>query len=83
MADPEANVIYGIVTNESLRNAVRVTVIATGFEADTRNGNGAAAEAKARAAQAKGKGTNGNGNPEAAARGGFMRRLWGGKRAKE
>ena len=32
VADPEANVIYGIVTNESLRNAVRVTVIATGFD---------------------------------------------------
>jgi len=82
VADPDANVIYGIVTNESLRNAVRVTVIATGFEQEARSGNGAAADAKVRAAQANGKGTNGNGNAEAAPRPGFMRRLWGGKRAK-
>src|SRR5262249_1673061 len=81
VADPEANVIYGIVTNETLRNAVRVTVIATGFEQETRSGNGAAADAKARAAQANGKGTNGNGSAETP-RPGFMRRLWGGKRAK-
>ena len=31
MADPDANVIYGIVTDESMGNAVKVTVIATGF----------------------------------------------------
>jgi cell division protein FtsZ len=31
VADPEANVIYGIVTDESMGNAVKVTVIATGF----------------------------------------------------
>src|SRR5262245_26802473 len=31
-ADPDANVIYGIVTNENLRSEVRVTVIATGFD---------------------------------------------------
>ena len=31
MADPEANVIYGIVTDESMGDAVKVTVIATGF----------------------------------------------------
>jgi len=30
-ADPEANVIYGIVTDESMGHAVKVTVIATGF----------------------------------------------------
>ena len=30
-ADPDANVIYGIVTDESMGNAVKVTVIATGF----------------------------------------------------
>ncbi len=30
-ADPEANVIYGIVTDESMGEAVKVTVIATGF----------------------------------------------------
>jgi cell division protein FtsZ len=31
VADPEANVIYGIVTDDSLGDAVKVTVIATGF----------------------------------------------------
>ena len=31
MADPDANVIYGIVTDESMGTAVKVTVIATGF----------------------------------------------------
>jgi len=31
VADPEANVIYGIVTDEAMGNAVKVTVIATGF----------------------------------------------------
>jgi cell division protein FtsZ len=31
-ADPDANVIYGIVTDQSLRDAVRVTVIASGFD---------------------------------------------------
>ena len=40
-ADPDANVIYGIVTDESMRGAVRVTVIATGFERETANGRGA------------------------------------------
>jgi len=31
VADPEANVIYGIVTDEAMGDAVKVTVIATGF----------------------------------------------------
>jgi len=31
VSDPEANVIYGIVTDEAMGNAVKVTVIATGF----------------------------------------------------
>jgi cell division protein FtsZ len=31
VADAEANVIYGIVTDESMGDAVKVTVIATGF----------------------------------------------------
>jgi len=34
---PEANVIYGIVTNENMRRALKVTVIATGFERRARN----------------------------------------------
>src|SRR5262249_15960743 len=35
VADPEANVIYGIVTDESMGQAVKVTVIATGFTRGT------------------------------------------------
>jgi cell division protein FtsZ len=35
-ADPEANVIYGIVTDESMGDAVKVTVIATGFNRGAR-----------------------------------------------
>ena len=31
VSDPEANVIYGIVTDETMGGAVKVTVIATGF----------------------------------------------------
>jgi cell division protein FtsZ len=38
VADPEANVIYGIVTDESMGNAVKVTVIATGFHRGPRKG---------------------------------------------
>jgi cell division protein FtsZ len=38
VADPEANVIYGIVTDESMGEAVKVTVIATGFTRSTRRG---------------------------------------------
>jgi cell division protein FtsZ len=34
VADAEANVIYGIVTDESMGAAVKVTVIATGFNRD-------------------------------------------------
>ena len=59
VADPEANVIYGIVMNENLRNAVRVTVIATGFEKETAEANGDAAKRHAPIAAAP----NGNGKP--------------------
>src|SRR5512141_2143803 len=38
VADPDANVIYGIVTDESMGNAVKVTVIATGFNRGPRKG---------------------------------------------
>ncbi len=37
-ADPEANVIYGIVTDESMGEAVKVTVIATGFNRAPKKG---------------------------------------------
>ena len=36
VADPDANVIYGIVTDESMGDAVKVTVIATGFSRGSR-----------------------------------------------
>ena len=36
VADPEANVIYGIVTDEAMGPAVKVTVIATGFSRGAR-----------------------------------------------
>jgi len=36
VADADANVIYGIVTDESMGQAVKVTVIATGFSRDKR-----------------------------------------------
>jgi len=84
VADPEANVIYGIVTNEALRSAVRVTVIATGFDREA-NGNGSATSvakmADAIAAEAKTK--NGNGAAEARTRVGIVRRIFGGGRMKE
>jgi len=80
VADPEANVIYGIVTNEALRNAVRVTVIATGFDEKPKNGNGAE-EAKAKAAEATTKTGNGNGTPER--RVGLVQRLFGGRRTEK
>jgi len=38
-ADPEANVIYGIVTDDSMGSAVKVTVIATGFNRGMRKAN--------------------------------------------
>jgi cell division protein FtsZ len=36
VADPDANVIYGIVTDDSMGSAVKVTVIATGFSRGSR-----------------------------------------------
>jgi len=83
VAHPEANVIYGIVTSESVRNAVRVTVIATGFEEQAAaNGNGAKAPEAAKAAEVT------PAEPEAAKNGarrgvrGFVRRMWGGGQAE-
>jgi cell division protein FtsZ len=35
-ADPDANIIFGAVIDESLGNEVRITVIATGFESHYR-----------------------------------------------
>ena len=31
-ADPDANIIFGTVTDERLQNEMKITVIATGFE---------------------------------------------------
>jgi len=39
-ADPEANIIFGAVIDESLKDEIRVTVIATGFDGGGSRGNG-------------------------------------------
>ena len=81
-ADPEANVIYGIVTNENLRDAVRVTVIATGFDL------GPSATALEQAAKRRGPiaipPPSSSSNGAAISNGGvagFMRRMWKGRSA--
>jgi len=37
-ADPEANVVFGVVIDEKMQDAMRVTIIATGFGADGADG---------------------------------------------
>ncbi len=37
--DPDANVVFGVVIDDSLNDQVKVTVIATGFDATRRQGN--------------------------------------------
>jgi cell division protein FtsZ len=81
VADPEANVIYGIVTNESLRDAVRVTVIATGFtRPEAGNGDAAKRLGPLAAEGPKGKdvapGKTGTDGARTGV-GGFVRRMWG------
>ncbi len=39
--DPEANIIFGTVIDENLTGEIRVTLVATGFDAERRRGNGA------------------------------------------
>jgi cell division protein FtsZ len=51
-AHADANVIYGIVTNDSMHKAVKVTVIATGFEPGARALGKDRADGKARALHA-------------------------------
>ena len=56
-ADPDANIIFGTVTNDGLQNEMKITVIATGFDRIVdnvqpliaRNGNAAAAASAATA----------------------------------
>ena len=36
-SDPDANIIFGAVIDETLNDEIRITVIATGFEMDTIN----------------------------------------------
>ncbi len=86
VAHPDANVIYGIVTSESLRNAVRVTVIATGFEQEAAANGEAPKRLAPVALPANGNGKT-NGKPAVAETkpadegrrgvGGFVRRMWG------
>ena len=86
VADPEANVIYGIVMSESLRDAVRVTVIATGFEQEKEKERAANGDATKRRDPLPAAKAGGNGKPAEAATGtdgprrgvgGFVRRMWG------
>jgi cell division protein FtsZ len=94
VADPDANVIYGIVTNENLRGAVRVTVIATGFEQDGEKAAKADAAKKLPLSATPGRNgkTAGNGKTAEAEPatnggrrgvGGFVRRIWGRQAATE
>lgn len=39
-ADPEANIIFGTVTDDSMGDELKITVIATGFEKDSDKANG-------------------------------------------
>jgi cell division protein FtsZ len=39
-ADPEANIIFGTVTDDSMGDEIKITVIATGFEKDNEKANG-------------------------------------------
>jgi cell division protein FtsZ len=81
VADSEANVIYGIVNNESLRKAVKVTVIATGFEREAKNG----APARRLGPLAAGKKADELAGAEAQQGlgvGAFVRRMWGRGAAK-
>jgi cell division protein FtsZ len=48
-ADPEANIIFGAVIDEKARDEVRITVIATGFDAARRGGDEVPAPGQERA----------------------------------
>lgn len=86
-AHPEANVIYGIVTNEDMRRAAKVTVIATGFEPDAprvdtskRLGIWAAVDGRRNGHGNTGNGNGGNGKAAAngygTGVGDYVRRIW-------
>lgn len=45
-ADPEANIIFGAVIDPELNDEVKITVLATGFETDTKTGKAAVTEKK-------------------------------------
>ena len=45
-ADPDANIIFGAVIDESLKDEIRITVIATGFENERILQNKAALKSK-------------------------------------
>jgi cell division protein FtsZ len=86
VADPEANVIYGIVTNETLRDAVRVTVIATGFARPEAENGDAAKRLGPRAADGRnGKTSDAKTGTDGARAGvgGFVRRMWGRRAEKQ
>src|SRR5947207_14028121 len=53
-ADAEANIIFGAVLDETMKDEVKITVIATGFDRRAESHNVAAAAAVARAAPVPG-----------------------------
>jgi cell division protein FtsZ len=82
-ADPDANVIYGIVTNESLRDAVRVTVIATGFDHPANAARIDLPRKRRLLWASNGNGANGYGtDDDRRGVGGFVRRMWRGRAAQ-
>lgn len=52
-ADPDANIIFGAVIDPELNDEVKITVLATGFEADFKSQKTATVEKKEEAAPAK------------------------------
>jgi cell division protein FtsZ len=82
VADPEANVIYGIVTNEKLHKAVKVTVIATGFQRESDNEASKRLGPLAADGRARPNG-KAEAEPEKRGVGGFVRRMWGARAAKQ
>ena len=86
---PEANVIYGIVTNEDMRKAVKVSVIATGSERETedkaaapRLGPWAVTDARGRNGTGKVASRDGSADGHGLGVGEFVRRMWSARAAK-
>ncbi|MBI3736210.1 cell division protein FtsZ [Candidatus Sumerlaeota bacterium] len=61
-ADPEANIIFGVVIDDKLQDAMRVTIIATGFGTEGSDGAASGHDEKLRPRLNKYSSGNGNGN---------------------